>query len=526
MKYFNRDAHRAKINNGKVRPSGSKKPEFLPEDKYINKIIHGDCLEKLKGIPDNSVDFVCSDLPYGMKKAEWDKIPTAETLMECNRVLKDGGFFVGFAYSWGNLLEQHLGNLRAAGFETNFTPLFWVHDNNRPGPSYIKKNIEKVKGIGFADYYTGACANYRPCTVVDVIIVAQKPRKEKSAYLQAIANGKGFTWLDKGRIPKYENGVPKLGESGYLASNIIVSDNALGEHSKKYDLHRWADKNLSHLPKEALDTYPCFVVPRVSDREKHAGVGGEGNIHETVKSIELMAYLVTLFSSEGDTILDSFAGSGTTCLAAALLNRKYIGIELISKHCKIAEQRIEHWQREIAEGGDKVVDKIKRKLESFPAVKGETIKPNKEEQSLPSKPAPEFFAEFGAKSDGVSMFEPSTVPSPKSTIISPMVQSEGACNVVRHSPDAVPPPPTHELSGSAIRPDGAGSAFGHYPGAVPPPPSSELLTGVGRPVGAVNVVRQIPVPPPPQSGKAAVGAPANVGIVGGAQVPPPPPSAF
>lgn len=364
MKFLDLNRHRPKItkNKGNSRPNVAKNSEFLPEGEYINKMINGDCLEKLKGIPDDSVDLILSDLPYGMNKAKWDKIPTAETLMECNRVLKKGGFFVGFIYSWGNLLEQHLANLRAARFDTGFTPLFWVHQNNRPAPPYIKKNIERVKGKGAAENFEGACASYRPCTVVDFIIVAQKPMEEKSAYLQAFANGKGITWLDKGRIPKHENGVPKLEESGYLASNIIVSDNALGKHSEKYDLHRWASVNLSHLPKEILETYPCFVVRRPSDQEKNAGLSGEGNTHETVKPIEVMGYLLSIFSREGDVVMDMFAGSGTTCLTAALLNRRYIGIELNPGYCEIARKRIEHIQQAKASGGNEMIEGIYRKI--------------------------------------------------------------------------------------------------------------------------------------------------------------------
>jgi site-specific DNA-methyltransferase (adenine-specific) len=66
----------------------------------------------------------------------------------------------------------------------------------------------------------------------------------------------------------------------------------------------------------------------------------EKNYHPTVKPISLMSYLVTLGSREGDLVLDPFVGSGTTCIAAKLLSRKYIGMEMDDEYVVIAQERI------------------------------------------------------------------------------------------------------------------------------------------------------------------------------------------
>jgi DNA modification methylase len=62
--------------------------------------------------------------------------------------------------------------------------------------------------------------------------------------------------------------------------------------------------------------------------------------HPSQKPKKLMQELVKKFSKEGDIILDPFAGSGSTLLAAKNMGRKYIGIEISPDYCKIAEDRL------------------------------------------------------------------------------------------------------------------------------------------------------------------------------------------
>jgi len=69
---------------------------------------------------------------------------------------------------------------------------------------------------------------------------------------------------------------------------------------------------------------------------------GAGNDHPTVKPLDLMGYLLTLLSTPtGGVILDPFAGSGTTLIAAKKLGRTCIGVELDAHNCDIAVTRLE-----------------------------------------------------------------------------------------------------------------------------------------------------------------------------------------
>lgn len=62
--------------------------------------------------------------------------------------------------------------------------------------------------------------------------------------------------------------------------------------------------------------------------------------HQTEKPMELVSKCIKLSTKEGDLILDSFLGSGTTAIACKLLNRNFIGIEISEEYCKLAEARI------------------------------------------------------------------------------------------------------------------------------------------------------------------------------------------
>jgi site-specific DNA-methyltransferase (adenine-specific) len=75
-----------------------------------------------------------------------------------------------------------------------------------------------------------------------------------------------------------------------------------------------------------------------------------GRPHPTMKPLALMRELVTLFTDPGDLILDCFAGSGTTGLAARLEGRRALLIEREERYCEVAARRLEHMPRDTVAG--------------------------------------------------------------------------------------------------------------------------------------------------------------------------------
>ncbi len=62
--------------------------------------------------------------------------------------------------------------------------------------------------------------------------------------------------------------------------------------------------------------------------------------HPAPFPVELPKRCIKLFSYVNDLILDPFVGSGTTLVAASLLNRRAIGVEINAKYCEIAKNRL------------------------------------------------------------------------------------------------------------------------------------------------------------------------------------------
>lgn len=73
--------------------------------------------------------------------------------------------------------------------------------------------------------------------------------------------------------------------------------------------------------------------------------------HPAPFPIELPYRCIQLYTFKGDVVLDPFVGSGTTCLAAAMANRHYVGIDINNKYVKLAKNRISEYvaQKQLTE---------------------------------------------------------------------------------------------------------------------------------------------------------------------------------
>ena len=216
-------------------------------------ILNADCLVALKEVPDNSVDLIVTDPPYGISfmGKDWDKaVPSVEIWSECLRVLKPGAFAFVMCIPRQDCLAHMIVNLSDAGFETGFTSMYWTYASGFPKAGNIGKQVDKrlgadrevigtkqqhdIRSNGYGTKKTifeqeikgeaitpeakaldGSYAGFQPKPAVEVILCVMKPLDKKTYVEQALDNGKGITWLDDCRVPFQDTGEdPRHGGKG------------------------------------------------------------------------------------------------------------------------------------------------------------------------------------------------------------------------------------------------------------------------------------------------------------------------
>ena len=322
-------------------------------------LFNGDSKIELQKVQDNSVDFMATDPPYGysfMGKS-WDKtLPDTEIWKETFRVLKEGSFICVMAAPRTDVLWRICRDLEEAGFDMSFTNIEWVYHSGFPKASDTSKHIDKRLGV-------------------DREVIGKNPnhRDSEALYELGFQGGRSNGDISKSNTDigkKYEGS--KLGFQPKPAREIIIVG------MKPFKEKSYIDKvlNYEELPENIQRTYPLIQTPKPSKKEKDMGLSGEEkeatnqyknskysyqangtktqakllprkNTHPTIKPIKLMSYLITLFTRDGDYVLDPFMGSGTTGLACKLLNRNFIGIDFTEEYYNIAQERLEVTREEL-----------------------------------------------------------------------------------------------------------------------------------------------------------------------------------
>lgn len=388
---------------GEARPAGGTETEvthMTDDSTPPQRIINGNCLDVLAGMDENSVHAVVTDPPYGMAFMpgvnDWDSFDTPldyqewceEWASEALRVLKPGGHLIAFSgtRTYGFLMC----GVHAADFEIRDT-ITW-HYGQGFGAGKTQDVTNWMDDEDDVEEWSGFKMGLKPAT--ELAVLARKPL-EGSTYANVLKHGTGALNVDGTRVPvngerpnrshtgdtegvnsivnKHRNVDANIhGRSyadggtteGRYPANLCIDPTAaamLDVQSGVSESKR-ADRGSGVISEGSHDGYKrpsntdyepgvrgfedsggasrFFYTAKASPNERSINEQVE-NDHSTVKPLELMEWLVTLVTAEGQRVLDPFAGSGTTIMACRRLNREGVGIEMGAEHAELARKRVD-----------------------------------------------------------------------------------------------------------------------------------------------------------------------------------------
>ncbi len=432
------------------------------------QLYHGDCLEVLASLPDNSVHAVCTDPPYGLANTSpeqvadtivrwvngdrdylpggsgfmgkaWDAfVPPVAVWDECLRVLKPGGHVLAFAGS--RTVDLMTLGLRLAGFEIRDS-IAWLYGSGFPKSLDVSKAIDKAAGAErqtkpwltrdrtgafagddgdttatsgnlqcpnclkwkFAPDYCKCPRDNGPQTpdaerwqgwgtalkpAFEPIVVARKPLAGTVAE-NVLTHGTGALNIDGCRVahdepvkttvrtaPRYNGDAYNNGKVGPADMSTIRTAPAAGrwptnvvlDDSQAAELDRQSGESRDGVAvrrngSEATPQPSSWDKPRIPQPD--LGYGGQGGAsrffptfryeakapteerprvngvaHPTVKPLDLMRWLVRLVTPPGGTVLDPFAGSGTTAEACVIEGFPCIVIEREADYLPLIKARL------------------------------------------------------------------------------------------------------------------------------------------------------------------------------------------
>ena len=257
--------------------------------KTTHKIIIGDALEELQKVPDDSIDLVFADPPYGLAKKkglgwkyskhitleeQWDIFSkddffkfNVKWVKECMRILKHGGS-LWVCGSFHNIYQ--LGNIIQTMTDLKINnSIVWFKPNAQPNIS--------------CRMFTESCEHL----------------------IWATKNGNGKRWTFN-----YED----------TKKHIHDSLNPVGKQTRN-----------------------VWWIPVTPKQEKWAGA------HPTQKPEELLRRIILACTKPGEIVLDPFLGSGTTSAVAKKLGRNSVGIEKEKKYAEIVKKRLSDPQKKLGE---------------------------------------------------------------------------------------------------------------------------------------------------------------------------------
>lgn len=270
-------------------------------ENIINTIINGDCVEKMKEIPESSIDLIVTSPPYGVG-IQYD-------VHDDDMVWEE---YVKFTYSW---MEQAFRVLKDDGRISLNVP-YEINRQNKGGRIFMVAEIWSImKSIG-----------YKFFGVVD--LEEESPHRSRttawgswmSPSAPYIYNPKECVILayKKHHIKKVK-GIPQW--KGQPTQVQDLKDPEVWKNKVIY-----SDEDKRDFIDLVFGQWKYFADTR--------------SMTKATFSMDIPTKAIKILTYKNDIVLDPFAGSGTSLVAAEVLDRRWIGIELSENYTKIARERV------------------------------------------------------------------------------------------------------------------------------------------------------------------------------------------
>jgi len=285
------------------------------------KTINGDMLDVSDQLTDNSIDLLLTDPPYNISEdgaqpvwidketgknkttihnqkfsesfeQDWDDVGHDEFLQQIN----------GWAKVWFKKIRK--GGAFAIFISDQYVSYLWTAMENAGFEPKRVWTWKKPAAVPFN-------RQVNPVSACEYVLFGIKPKGSRTFNADAT----------KGSIVERYASADKISSIIY---KMVKDADSLDNLDKIFEE---AKKEATRMLAERKKTEDGLVQCIIPNTITYSGGLGKGKIHPTQKPVELLKYFVELLSNEGDTVLDTFAGSGATGVACYDLNRECILIE-------------------------------------------------------------------------------------------------------------------------------------------------------------------------------------------------------
>ncbi len=295
-------------------------------NQLLDQVIHADSILAMKTLPENAVHLILSDIPYGIGMEEWD-------------VLHDN---TNSAYLGSSPAQTKAGAI----FKKRGKPMNGWSEADRKIPQqyyewcrqWAGEWLRVVKPGGSVFIFAGRRFSHRCIaaledagfTFKDMLSWLRQQAPHRAQRLSVIYERRG----DKEHAKIWE---------GWRVGNLRPTFEPVLWFVKPYPIGTTIADNVLTHGVGAFNEEAFTHHERSTDNVLHSSfTRDEFRLHPTQKPVKLMQALIELTTQPGHLVLDPFCGSGSTLVAAKLLKRNYLGIEIDETYVQIARERLSH----------------------------------------------------------------------------------------------------------------------------------------------------------------------------------------